>query len=290
LVYSNYRDSSSQEFHPNGDTARSYTPLNAKGESYSAFEDNVYKIVGIYDTHISDMGSEYEMGNNAVVIPYASVKNSDENNIVAIGPMMGYTTSFQIPNGQIDQYMAKWEALGIKDLDINFYDNGYSKIKAGLEAMRNTATILFIIGAVTTLFIVILFSHLFITKQRKRTAIERSLGMSKTLCAASLLVGMMLIVIASYAFGSAVSYVLTTLTVDQVNMVGSQEAFDTTYSDWVNSADANTASVMSVSSEGTVDGVLMGAVFLPVALLIVLVNIRGNLKSEPLKMLSEKEK
>jgi hypothetical protein len=264
--------------------------INARGESYSAFEDGAYRIIGIYDAVPMSSMSDYNLGENTVVIPMASVRHSDEDNIVAMGPMMGYSTSFQIPNGQIDQYMAAWNARGIADLDIRFYDKGYTKIMAGLETMRNTAVVLFAVGAVTTLFVLILFCHLFIAKQRKRTAIERSLGMSKRLCAASMLAGLLLVVLAAYAVGSAAGYGLAGLTAAGMDFSRGRAAFDTAFSDWANSSDANAISDVAVSTEGAARGALAAAAVIPAALLIATLNIRGNLKSEPLKMLGEKER
>ncbi len=264
--------------------------LNAKGEIYPAFEAGAYKIVGIYEKLTASFSeiSEYDMAENEVVIPAASVKNSDENNIIGVGPMRGCTTSFQIPNGKIDEFMAAWEKQGIPALEINFYDRGYTKIKAGLDDMMNTASVLLTAGAIITLLILILFCHLFITKQRKRTAIERSLGMSKKGCIASLLTGILVIVIPACVIGSALSFWLTGYAAESMAATHNEQAFDTMYSDWVN-ADTGTEE-FSVSMDNGLDKVWAGLGVIPVALVIALVNIRGNLKSEPLKLLGEKER
>ncbi len=266
--------------------------INAKGELYPIFEESSYKIVGIYNTVTTSIYeiTGYEMGENTVIIPSASVKNSDENNISAMGPMMGYTTSFQIPNGHIDEYMAAWEKQGISSLEINFYDKGYTKIKAGLDDMMNTATILLIAGTVTTLLVLVLFCHLFITKQKKRTAIERSLGMSKKRCVASLLTGILAIVIPACLIGSAISYWLSGYAAEQMTTAHSQEAYDTTFSDWVNNADQSTESDLMVSIDSSIGRAFIGTWVIPAALFIALLNIRGNLKSEPLKLLGERER
>ena len=292
LYYADYRSSSGLRFYDQDGIGRNIDSLlNAKGEGYSAFEDSTYRIVGIYDAPVASYtATGYDLGNNAVVIPSASVRNSDENNIVAMGHMMGYTTSFQIPNGQIEKYNAAWEALDITELDIKFYDRGYSKIMAGMETMRDTATILFVVGIATMLFVLILFCHLFIAKQRKRTAIERSLGMSKSLCSVSLLAGLLFIVIAAYAFGSTAGYGLTVYTVKHSNIAHSQEAFDVMYSNWRYTVDENAISKTDVSTAGAAEGIPAAAVVIPAALLIALINIRSNLKSEPLKLLGEKER
>ena len=265
--------------------------LNANGEIYPVFEDSDYKIVGIYESVKGASSSpDYMLGKNAVVIPSASVKNSDENNILDFGPMMGYTTSFQIPNGTADEYLAAWAKQGIPELEINFYDKGYSKIKAGLDAMAATAAILLSAGAVTTLLVLILFCHLFITKQRKRTAIERSLGMTKKQCTASLLTGILVIVIPACIIGSVVSGTLSGYAFEQINATQSQDAFDTMFSDWVNSADAEMITDVALDTQAGMEYAYAGALFIPLALLIALLNIRSNLKSEPLKLLGEKER
>ena len=38
--------------------------------------------------------------------------------------------SFRIPNEYKEEFIVQWEALGIEQLDINFYDRGYSKAKS----------------------------------------------------------------------------------------------------------------------------------------------------------------
>jgi putative ABC transport system permease protein len=289
LLYANYRSPASLYFDPAGGGGL-ITDLNADGEAYSVFEDGMYTIVGIYSAPAASAVTGYEMGRNEVVIPSASIEHSDEDNIVAVGPMKGYSTSFQIPNGQIEAYMAAWKAQGIDDLEINFYDKGYSKIKAGLDAVRHTAVLMFIVGAVTTLFAVILFCHLFITKQRKRTAIERSQGMSKTLCTVSLLVGILFILIPAYVFGSLASHLLADAALARVGTGGDREVYDTRYSDWVNNADVSVTSDVLDAAGGGAKRDLIGAAVIPVALLIGLAMVRGNLRSEPLKLLGERER
>ena len=264
--------------------------LNAKGEIYPVFEDSMYTIVGVYQPLIKSFNetTDYDLAENTIVIPSASIKNSDENNITAIGPMMGYTTSFQIPNGQIDEFMAAWEKQGIDTLEINFYDQGYTKIKAGLDDMMNTAGVLLTAGGVITLLILGLFCHLLITKQRKRTAIERSLGMSKRACTASLLTGILVIVIPACVIGSAISFWLSGYAAELVTAAHHKQAFDTMYSDWVN-ADTE-AEELAVGMDNNLDNTWVGLWVIPAALGIALVNIRGNLKSEPLRLLGEKER
>ena len=287
--------SSSYAFGTNGEVGASIHS-NSKAGSLTPFANDTYKIVGIYNVMASGAFTPYALGGNAVIIPSASVSSIDPDSIVNgvpfkdIVPMRGYSTSFQIPNGTINDFVAVWEALGIDDIELTFYDKGYSKIKAGLDDMRSMALLIFAVGAVTTFFTVILFCHLFISKQRRRTAIERSLGLSKMLCTLSMLAAVIAIVVPAFAFGSLAGNALTDIAAPSISSLKPEQAFDTTYSDWINSAD-NEADSATISIEiGESQGFLYGSAIIPLALLIAWAAIRGNLKAEPLKLLGEKER
>lgn len=199
LYYANYFQSAAGIHFDNSIMAE----LNAKGEAYSVFEDSDYIIVGIYDIDPGAINVTYGLAKNEVIIPSKSIKNSDANNIILYGPMKGNTTSFQIPNGTTEEFLNKWAKLGYDQLEINFYDRGYSKLKAGMDNMKNMSLTLTIVGFVMVVFILLFFSHLFIIKQEKRTAIERSLGMGKGKCMVSLLSGISIILILGGVLGSS---------------------------------------------------------------------------------------
>lgn len=169
--------------------------LTAEGGNYEVFEESDYTIKGIYTALSGARGDGYLLERNEVFIPTASIQNSDENNIAAFGPMKGYNTSFRIPNGResIENYKALWEAQNVPYVNISFYDGGFCQLEEGLENMERMSVILLIAGIVSAVSIVIFFCHLFIAKQKKRTAIERSLGLKKRQCVTSLLVGILVI-------------------------------------------------------------------------------------------------
>lgn len=200
LITANYSRSAGQIFYSYW--IRVYSLLNAEGEIYTPFEDNEYEIIGIYGGS-TGLGDEYGMGFNEVVIPANSVKNSDENNIVEYGPMTGSTTSFQIENGTIEEYMEKWEKQGVKNVEITFYDRGYTKLSAGIENMNGIARILAAVGAVMVLLALGYFNWLFILRQSERTAIERSVGLTKKQCFLSLFSGIFLLLLLGSAGGCA---------------------------------------------------------------------------------------
>lgn len=262
--------------------------LNAEGKVYPVFSQHDYRVTGIYmNAPGASVAPKYQMGNCEIIVPWDSIEESDENNIVAYGPMMGYNTTFQIPNGTVEKYMAAWEKQGIDGLDITFYDKGYTQMKDGLDQMKELAVILFFAGSVTALLILLFFCHLFISRQKKRTAIERSLGMSRKMCKASLLRGIMVIVVAGSIAGSILGYALVRKTVEQI---GGEDYYDVRYS------------VSALSTEGSEDevhidyfgssqwiAVFTGLGITLLAYFLSTVEVKKNLRYEPLKLLGKRQ-
>lgn len=287
LYYADYRTSPGYYFQ---DSGFSYPDgLNAEGKSFSVFSEHSYRIVGIYDTLPgASLSDGYSMGDCEIIVPMNSVEESDEDNIVEYGPMMGYTTSFQIPNGSMDSFMEAWEKQGIDDLDITFYDGGYSQIKEGLEQMMQMGVILFAAGAVTALLILILFSRLFIGKQKRRTAIERSLGLSRRKCRHSLLAGMMLIVLLGCTAGCVTGTLFTKAAAEKT---GWEMEFDTTYSSG-NLRVEGTVSEQEMIDYGVLNGsvgIAAGVCLILAAYIIAFMETQRNLASEPLELLSVRD-
>ena len=289
LYFSNYEKSSSLNYFPSGSRVLDFGLLNADGEPYPIFEKGDYKIVGIYSTTDKlNYPTGYEMGYNAVIIPSSSVKNSDENNIVAYGPMKGYTTSFQIPNGTSKEYFEKLQSLGLNNLEINFYDGGYEKLASGMKNLRFVAMILMIVSSATTLAILFFFLFLIITKQKKRTAIERSLGMSKKDCTVSLIYGIIFVISFGGIIGSFTGFTVTEFIMSKT--LGREvERYSTEFSNWVNNSDK--AANLNTSGETTnlLIPILLCFVILTVSLLISMIYIKRNLNAEPLELLSGNE-
>ncbi len=298
LRYANYADSPNR----GGFGAEGY--LNAEGEIYRPFEESDYRIKGIYEVGVA--GSEGDWGylleRNEVFIPTASVRNSNENNIALYGPMKGYTTSFRIPNGSesMENYKKLWEAQGVDHVEITFYDGGYSRLEGGLVNMRHMSLLLLAVGSVSAVCIVIFFCHLFIARQKRQTAIERGLGMTKGQCFASLLAGMLVIALAGStagAFGGRAFAGRAAAGMEQ------EEMFDTRFSNGAvqltrereaengEETEEMTApeSVYLTETDGRISAVCGGSVFL-FTLAAATVGILRNLKQEPLALLASVEK
>jgi hypothetical protein len=296
LYYADYWNSASQEFPPDGlPMGNPNHLLNAQGKCYEVFEKNDYTVVGIYNEIIEASSSAgYDMAGYGVVIPAASVKNSDANNILDYGPMRGYNTVFQIPNGSVERFLENWQEAGTKNntfdrLEITIYDKGYTQIKEGLAQIKQVAFALFVAGLLVTVLILLFFCNLFISKQKKRTAIERSLGMGKRSCTISLLTGVLTIVTLGSAIGSVAGYALTGLAMDLLSDLSEWVTFSTEYSNWASSVTNADQMQLVTDPAGPLIAILCGTAILLLALAISLVQIRGNLRSEPMKLLSTRD-
>lgn len=181
LYNANYNSTAVQVFDYNSYVFGGINFLNNDGESYDVFEEITYTIVGIYyHPYVSGVVSGYELSPNEVIVPTKSISKSDENNIVADGPMQDKNTSFRIPNGASEKFMEALSQTPERSLlEIQFYDNGYEQFAGGLENLRLIGLVLFCAGLVSALAVISLFLYFHTIKQRKRTAIEYALGMAK---------------------------------------------------------------------------------------------------------------
>lgn len=258
--------------------------LNAQGKAYKPFMEDEYTIIGIYNqTPGTGDLSDCALAPNEVLVPAKSVTESAAQNIAGYGPMKAANVSFQIPNGTIERYRQLWEEQGVDGLEFRFYDKGYTRLKEDLDSMKRVAVVLMGTGVVTVLSILLFFCHLFITKQGRRTAIERSLGMKRSQCAASLFAGVLTLVLAGSVLGSIAGYHLVGTVTGGMQTGGH---FDTSYSSAAVVLDGNEVEeiTLDMSVKGTA-AAASGVGILLAAALMSAVMIRGNLKKEPLEML-----
>lgn len=284
LYYANYRHSAGRAF-GSAEVWGGFNMLNAKGEGYPIFYEAEYTIVGIYLS--LGGGGGYNMAEHEIIIPTKSIEASDEENIIAYGPMMGYTTSFQIPNGSIEEYMEKFQKLGIDDLELKFYDKGYTELRAGLEHIKGMSIFLLTAGLVATVLILVFFCNMLITKQKKRTAIERSLGMSKWSCTRSMIYGILLMALIGSIIGSTTGFLLT----DRASsVISGSEHYDSTYTNGSvsNASGDETNEELEYAKPDMALSMATGGFIVVLAVILSLVVVTNNLKYEPLELLSEK--
>ncbi len=263
--------------------------LNAEGKVYPVFYEQDYEITGIYQK-TSVMGSgDHNLAVHEVIVPWNSIpENAWADNIVDFEPMSAGNTSFQIPNGTIDDFMEAWEKQGVEGLDIQFYDNGYSHLQPGIENRKLMAWIFLASGCVLAVMILCFFSNLFITGQQERIAVERLLGRTKKQCALSILTGLFVLAIAGTAAGSAVGWMATDRAVKATE---STTEFDTTFSNTIidSGDDEETDFTAAGQKTGAEMAVAAGCGMMLAAVLISFGFMRQTLKKEPLQILGELE-
>ena len=258
--------------------------IDTAGEPLEMFETSEYTVVGIYDVTVSGEESIFDPGADELIVPMESIEARNEKNLMACGPMTDATSSFQLPNGGIDTFLKGWAEYGTDKLEFTFYDMGYSQLKAGIDNMKKLSLCLLAAGVILTLLLLFFFSHLFITKQAKRTAIERSLGMKKAQCRWSILSGLVLLVLLGSMIGSVTGVKLS----DRFSMENTEETY---YDETYTVKTANAVSGIEVE-ESTATG--SPAVFCTLLIAvagtgIAWSKIEKSLRREPMELLSERQ-
>lgn len=204
-------------FSPHATLGDEFSLLNAQGELYEPFWDEEYEIVGEFTLRYPQDDLPFD---NLFLIPQNSVGASDENNIAYFGPMNSMMASFQIPNGTIEEFDKALHAAvpEAESLKIEYDDMGYSDVKENLESVRRTALLLMAAGVLASLTVSALLIYFFVVREKKRTAIERSLGMTKRQCRVSLLSGMLALTVAAAALGSCCAGLLLDFAADYQQM------------------------------------------------------------------------
>lgn len=274
-----------------GTALGNFSLLDRNGKPYEPFWEQEYEIVGTYKlTNEHSIGAG-EIGLDQFLIPAKSVRASDENNIVHYLPMNRVCASFQIPNGSIEEFdKALREAVpAVEHLIITYDDMGYAKVMKTLQTARNTAILLCVIGALAAVAILILLLYFFIVKQKKRTAIERGMGMTKRQCRASLVAGLLALTIAACALGSCGAAVVTGFARPAAaEETLDTEEFNTAYSLWAKKA--NVQEELEAEAEPPLLAYLAAPLLQCFAVLALSLLLAGrNLKTKPIELLSTKE-
>lgn len=283
LRYANYRQTAGRSFATN--MAAAFTLINAKGEIYPVFEEGNYKIVGMYGGQ-SGLRDEYGLGYNEIIIPSRSVKNSDADNILESGPMAGSNTSFRIKNGTIDEYMEKWSKLQIPNVEITFYDGGYSELEANINNMKYIAKLLVVMGVTMALMVLGYFSWLFILKQKERTAVERCLGFRKWHSFVSLFSGIFLLILVGSVCGATAGCYLSGEIAERIEK---ENYYDKTFGNSM-ATDAGERAEESYEPEEPLKAAAECTLAIVAAGTVIAASgIYANLRKEPMKMLAGRQ-
>lgn len=283
LLYTDRRVNAGRRFWLDGGITLYGGLVDPAGNPPAVFETSEYMVVGIYDVTFSGEDSKFDPGADELIVPIESIEERGGKNLMACGPMTDATTSFRIPNGGIDDFLKGWAKYGTDKLEFTFYDMGYSKLKEGIDNMKAISFVLLAAGIILTVLLLIFFSHLFITKQTERTAIERSLGMRKAQCRLSMLSGFALLVLLGSVLGAAAGFRISA----EVSAVNNGETYyETTYT-------AGTTNIVNeIAVEEAADNG-MPAVYCTLFIVaagvgIAWLKMNRSLKREPMRLLSER--
>ena len=263
---------------------RRFSLLNAEGSLYSPFSNDTYTVVGTYSINMGyQEAGDTELPVDAVVIPARSVTKSDEDNIAYYAPMNAKSTSFRIPNGTAEEFDKKLrEAVPeAAELEILYDDNGYTEIMGDLNRSKSIAALLLFAGVGATVSVIVLLLYFFVVKQKKRTAIERSLGMTKRQCKVSLLSGLLILALLAVCVGTALGGTAVTYGDSGENESGT---YLTAFSDWKD---------VTVKAEEEAELPLLPLLTVPAAvwlftLCLGLLLLNRNLRIDPIYLLSGK--
>lgn len=286
LYYADYSAPACYYYPYWGEQTISEKIIDADGNLYEVFEENEYEIAGIYQvTGGMQELTGFEAPQNGVVVPAASIENSDADNILNYAPMKDSNTIFQIENGAIDDFWKIWEKNSVDGLEITFQDNGYSELERSFENTRKMSVVLLGAGIGTAFLILIFFCHMFITKQKMRTALERSLGVPRGKCLVSLSGGILLIVLIGVIIGSTAGAMFTDKTSDMLN---SKSGYSSAFS--ANRTAAEEAvlpeNILKENHTGILLSLFSGTLIFTAAFATAFIMAESSLKKEPLKLLS----
>lgn len=273
-----------------------FSLFNAQGEWYQPFWQQEYEIVGIYNDYLPGIWVD------TFIIPANSVGAGDGDNIATVDHMSRYVASFQIPNGTIAEFDAAFQAAvpRAENLKVTYDDRGYTEIMKSLRNSRSMALLLMLAGALAALAIVALLLYFFVVKEKKRTAVERSLGMTKGQCRVSLLAGLMALSLLAAGLGSLAGIGALGLAREEAqpaapaeqetaDELDSRYAYDLRYSPWADSRELAEGAEIEVERPVAVCvAAPLGLSLLVLALALALMS--RSFRTDPIYLLSTRGK
>lgn len=278
LYYTCSADEAEWNFMIMGGGSYGFSFLGFDGEILSPFEEKAYTIVGLYDYTPAVRG----LGREELIVPINSVEKKTEN-IVQYGAMADGSTSFQIENGTVADFLEASAKNGADNLIFTFYDRGYAALTEGIRNLKNMSAALLIMGLISAVILTLQISHIYITKQKKRLSIERLLGMPGKKCGRICLTGILLLLLLGTVPGVAAGMAVS----DRVNVEDTgEEDFNRKYSNLGMAAEPEIDLYGQNQGDPAVS-CLMGGLVLVLGMGISGVRLRNMLSGEPLYLLEE---
>lgn len=261
-----------------GNIVFAFSCLGLDGKLLTPFEEKAYTIIGLYDYMQTAVG----IGKDELIVPLNSVENKTEN-YVRFGAMSDENTSFRIENGTIADFLEASAKNGVDNLVYTFYDRGYSVLIEDIQNLKNISVALFVMGLVAVVILTLQISHIYITKQKKRLAIERLMGMSRKRCRNICQAGILILLILGIVPGVAVGMLIS----EQVSIEDmGQEDFNRKYSNLGLMMEAE-VDLSGLNQGDPAVSCMMGGLVLVFGIGISGVKVRNILKEEPLYLVED---
>lgn len=203
---------------PQSNSEWSYEQAIWHKETEGFFDRGSYEIVGIYaQTPITGNSgidrSTLSMTWNTIYVPHNSVENATPDEKL---PVHAALLTIWLENGTIDSFLHDMETLGITDVKegqytpvFTFFDQGYSLVQPGLEAMHGTAELLLALSSLLLVFTCLLLAYFFAQNQKQSVGIFRMLGGSKSEAVLAVLLCALVVAVSGALLGAWAGHVLT---------------------------------------------------------------------------------
>ena len=182
------------------------------------FDQGTYTIVGIFgqqeitNTQGNSLETYYQPW-DTIYAPTNSVQNKPDESTWLIHPS---TFTIKLKNGSIPAFKVSVEELGLTEqktrqyqLKFNYFEQGYDKIKPGLDEMNRNAKLLLGLSSALLLVTMVLMAFLFAQQHKHSAGILRMLGGSKKQAFTAILVCAAAVVAAGGVIGTVLGGVLT---------------------------------------------------------------------------------
>ena len=206
------------EAFPQSNSEWSYVQAIWHKETEGFFGRGEYEIVGIYAQTPTTGNSGIDrstlaMAWNTIYVPHNSVENATPDEEL---PVHAALLTIWLENGTIDHFLDDMEGLGIMEAKegqynptFTFFDQGYSLVQPGLEAMHGTAALLLALSSVLLGVTVILMAYFFAQSFKQSVGIFRMLGGSKSKSILAVLICALVVAASGAALGALAGHVLT---------------------------------------------------------------------------------
>ena len=202
--------------------------MDADGNVLAPFWKGEYRIVGIYSYPVALTNDPHAFVNNQIFVPEHSVAGDFQDHIAARGPMQAYNTSFRIKNGSAETFLEELSKLPESSLlEIEFDDGGYEAFASKIKNTRIVAAALFFAGLALLLATTAFLMYFMILKEKRRTAVQQALGMTRHQCTLSLLGGILVLTAVCAGAGAALGMQMSHAVQEAAE--SKEEGFSTAY-------------------------------------------------------------